>query len=291
MRRAATKTRPCRSLANSTSPPPRDPQDRPLYQLSHIFATTADSPALQPLRMHPSTLCSGLNNSAGLADRDSLRQEMLAHVRSGFSPMRKLVTTLVIVLGWALAAGAAPSAPLTSLRAIHALGNSEAGAHFPVDFEATVTYYRNSDRTLFVQDGDAAIYLFTTRNLKLVPGDRLRVRGITQPSFRPIVETNDITVLEHGDLPKPIPATYEELVHIQHDAMLVSVSAVVRSADVVLSNNGRLAYLHMLADGGTVDASIQSGDGAGLKELLDAEVVVTGVDSAGCADAEIEARP
>jgi diguanylate cyclase (GGDEF)-like protein len=192
----------------------------------------------------------------------------------------RLVTTIAIVLGWALAASAAPSVPLTSLQVIHALSNAEAGAHSPVDFEATVTYFRSSDRSLFVQDGDAAIYLFTTRNLKLVPGDRVRVRGITQPSFRPIVETNDVTVLYHGGLPKPIPATYDELVHIQHDAMLVSVSAVVRSADVVLSNNGRLAYLHMLAGGGTVDASIQSGDGAGLKDLLDAEVVVTGVDSA-----------
>ena len=185
-----------------------------------------------------------------------------------------------VILGWALAAGAAPSAPLTSLRAIHTLSNADAANHYPVDFEATVTYFRSSDRTLFVQDGDAALYLFTTRTLQLAPGDRIRVRGITQPSFRPIVETNDITVLSHGGLPKPVPATYDELVHIQHDAMLVTVSAVVRSADVVVSKSGRLTYLHMLADGGTVDASIQSVDREGLKDLLDAEVDVTGVDSA-----------
>jgi diguanylate cyclase (GGDEF)-like protein len=49
---------------------------------------------------------------------------------------------------------------------------------------------------------------------------------------------------------------------------------------VVLNNNVRLIYLHMLADGGTVDASVKSGDGSGLKELLDAEVEVTGVASA-----------
>jgi diguanylate cyclase (GGDEF)-like protein len=196
------------------------------------------------------------------------------------APMKRFVLTFAIILGWALAAGAAPSPPLTSLRAIHTLSNAEAGNHYPVDFEATVTYFRASDRTLFVQDGDTAIYLFTTRSLQLAPGDRIRVRGITQPSFRPIVETNDITVLSHGDLPKPAPATYDELVRIQHDAMLVTVSAVVRSADVVISKSGRLTYLHMLADGGTVDASIQSVDREGLKNLLDAEVEVTGVDSA-----------
>ena len=197
--------------------------------------------------------------------------------------MKGLISAVAIVICWASAAWAsAPVAPvtLTSLDAIHGLSNAEAGKHFPVDFEATVTYFRTDDRTLFVQEGNAAIYLFTARNLKLVPGDRVRVRGITAPSFRPIVETNDIAVLYHGDPPKPIPASYDEMVRIQHDAMLVTVRAVVRSADVVLSNNVRLIYLHMLADGGTVDASVKSGDGSGLKELLDAEVEVTGVASA-----------
>ena len=197
--------------------------------------------------------------------------------------MKGLISAVAIVICWASSAWAsAPVAPvtLTSLDAIHGLSNAEAGKHFPVDFEATVTYFRTDDRTLFVQEGNAAIYLFTARNLKLVPGDRVRVRGITAPSFRPIVETNDIAVLYHGDPPKPIPASYDEMVRIQHDAMLVTVRAVVRSADVVLNNNVRLIYLHMLADGGTVDASVKSGDGSGLKELLDAEVEVTGVASA-----------
>lgn len=197
--------------------------------------------------------------------------------------MQKLTLEVVIVLGWACAAWAVtPTAPatLTTLAAIHTLSNAEASKHFPVAFEATVTYFRSDNRTLFVQEGDAAIYLRTTRNLKLIPGDRIRVRGITQPSFCPIVETNDITVLYHGDPPMPIPATYEEMVRIQHDAMLVTVRAVVRSADVVIDIKVRLVYLHMLADGGAVDASIQSGEGSGLKELLDAEVEVTGVASA-----------
>jgi diguanylate cyclase (GGDEF)-like protein len=197
--------------------------------------------------------------------------------------MKRLIPVIAILLGWAAAAWAtAPAAPvaLTTLSAIHALSNSEASKHSPVDFEATVTYFRSDDKEIFVQDGDAAIYLLTTRNLKLIPGDRIRVRGITSPSFRPIVETNDITLLHHGDLPKPTPASYDEMVLIQHDAMRVMVRAVVHSADVVLINNVRFVYLHMLVDGGTVDASIQSSDESGLKDLLDAEVDVTGVASA-----------
>ncbi|MGD0940414.1 MAG: diguanylate cyclase [Terracidiphilus sp.] len=197
--------------------------------------------------------------------------------------MKRLIPAVAIVLGWASATWATePAAPftLTTLSAIHTLNNADALKHFPVDFEATVTYFRPDDEEVFVQDGDAAIYLFTTGKIKLAPGDRVRVRGVTQPSFRPIVQTNDITVLYHGDLPKSIPASYDELVRIQHDAMRVTVRAAVRSADVVLINSVRFTYLHMLADGGTVDASVQSGDGSGLKELLDAEVEVTGVASA-----------
>ena len=49
--------------------------------------------------------------------------------------------------------------PLTSLRAIHALTNAQASHQLPVSFEATVTYYRGYERTLFVQDGDVAIYV------------------------------------------------------------------------------------------------------------------------------------
>jgi len=202
---------------------------------------------------------------------------------AGFITLKRLVLTVAIVLGCVSAAWAATTADpttLTTLSAIHALGNAEAGSHFPVDFEATVTYFRSDDKEIFVQDGDAAIYLFTSKNFNLVPGDRVRVRGTTGPSFRPLVQTDDITVLRHGDLPKPIPSTYDELVRIQHDAMRVTVRAVVRSADVILNNNVRLIYLHMLADGGTVDASILSGDGSVLKDLLDAEVEVTGVASA-----------
>ena len=45
--------------------------------------------------------------------------------------------------------------PLTSLRAIHALSNAQASHQLPVSFEATVTYYRDYERTLFVQDGDS----------------------------------------------------------------------------------------------------------------------------------------
>jgi hypothetical protein len=93
-------------------------------------------------------------------------------------------------------ASAAPPAPLTSLQAIAALTNAQASQHLPVNFEATVTYY-GFRRVMFVQDGEAAIYVGTPADLNLVPGDRVLVRGEVRPSFRPYVVGSEVKFLSH----------------------------------------------------------------------------------------------
>ncbi len=69
------------------------------------------------------------------------------------------------------------AAPLTSLQAMHQLSNQQAAAHTPVDFDATVTFYRSYESTLFVQDGDTAIYVQPAKTFSLPPGDRVHVHG------------------------------------------------------------------------------------------------------------------
>ena len=100
--------------------------------------------------------------------------------------MKKWISAVAVVIGCAAVILPAETNSLTSLAAIHALTNAQAGKHLPVEFEATVTYYRDYERTLFVQDGDDAIYIRATTGLKLMPGDRVRVRGTTGESVRPI---------------------------------------------------------------------------------------------------------
>ena len=191
--------------------------------------------------------------------------------------MKRLIPAVAIVLGWASAAWAAAPATLTTLRAIHALTNVEAHQAIPVAFEATVTYVRGYARTLYVQDGDAAIFVLVPLDAKLTPGDRVLVRGTTRDSFRPIVVSESITLLQHGALPKSVPTDYNELIRAQHDGMLVTVHAVVRAADLRGSSDTRSIYLQMLTDGGYIDADVLSSDASVLKDLLDAEVEFTGV--------------
>ena len=190
--------------------------------------------------------------------------------------MKRFISAIAILAGCSVAALAATSTPLTSLRAIHVLGNEQAKQALPVAFEATVTYFRGYEKTMFVQDGDVAIYVQATTNAKLVPGDRILIKGTTHDSFRPFVQSSDITLLYHGAVPVPPPATYDELIRAQHDCMLVSVRAKIRAVDLTMSSDVLSITLQMLTDGGAIDAVVDTSDLNAFQGLLDAEVEITG---------------
>src|ERR1035441_5841997 len=199
----------------------------------------------------------------------------------GFCPMKRLILLFAIILGCAPRAWAAPPATLTTLRAIHAVTNDEASLGLPVAFEATVVFYRGYEGTLFVQDGDAAIYVQYPTDAKLVSGDRIFVRGTMQSSYHPIVISDSITLLRHGETIKPVPARFDDMISGRLDCRLVTVHAVIRTAGLQLSFAAPVRHivLRMLTDGGYADVDINSSDLNALKDLLDAEVEVTGVAS------------
>lgn len=179
-------------------------------------------------------------------------------------------------------ADASAPEPLRTLKVIHRLTNAEADRFLPVDFSATVTYYRASNRDLFMQDGDDAIFVHAQIPLHLMPGDRVRVQGTTHGSFHPYIEAKTITVLGHGPLPTPAHASFAEMIRGEMDCRLVSVRALVRSADIVPGSVASLepsTYLQMLVDGEPVDANVDSADASALQGLLDAEVEITGAVS------------
>src|SRR5258708_4525948 len=122
------------------------------------------------------------------------------------SLMKIRLLAVALLLGMALGVLSAQPAQFTSLSAIHALTNEQASQHLPVEFQATITYYRPYERTMFVQDGDTAIYVQAPTALKLAPGDRILVRGTTHESFRPFVLSSDIKLLGRGPMPQAVPA-------------------------------------------------------------------------------------
>jgi diguanylate cyclase (GGDEF)-like protein len=176
---------------------------------------------------------------------------------------------------------AAPPAPLTTLRAIHSLTNAEARQGIPVNFEATVGYSRGYEKLLFIQDKGEAIYVRSPSGTQLEPGDRIVVQGVTRASFRPLVAADRVTLLRHDVPPKPLPATFDELIRAEHDSMLVTMHAFVHAADLVaggtVSDPITSSRLQLLTDGGHFEANLDSRDQDALRDLLDAEVEITGV--------------
>jgi diguanylate cyclase (GGDEF)-like protein len=190
--------------------------------------------------------------------------------------MKKLIPAVAIILGWASVLWAAAPAPLT-LHAVHSLTNAEANQKLPVAFEATVTYYRGYESTLFVQDGSEASFIIASPDYKLFPGDRVLIKGTTEGSFLPIVRSSSVTLLHHGALPKPVPATFDEMTRGLHDCELVSMRGVVRSVNLVQERNIPSIIMQILGDGGAIGVLLDSSDIAAANDLLDAEVEITGI--------------
>ncbi len=185
------------------------------------------------------------------------------------------VSAALMILLCATTAGAA-TAPLRTLRAVHELPNSEAKAALPADFEGTVTYYDPLGKDLFVQDGELAIYVFAPSGASLVPGDRIRVEGKTDSDFRPDVLAEKITFLSHGTPPAPARPTFAQLIRTEFDCVRVTMHARVRSANLVRDREETTIYLNLRVDGGYIDATVLGQDGSRLKDLLDADVEITG---------------
>jgi diguanylate cyclase (GGDEF)-like protein len=193
--------------------------------------------------------------------------------------MKRLIPAVAILLGWAAAAWASTPVTLTTLSQIHALDNGEGDKGYPVAFEATVSYTRWDDWILFVQDGDTAIFVNRGKDDKLIAGDRVLIKGTTAGSFRPIVLASEIDLLHHGDLPQPVPVTFDDLTSAQYDCRMVTVHAVVHAADLIVdgSNPPRFTRLWLVTEGGRFEAEMDSSDASLPKRLLDAEVEITGV--------------
>jgi diguanylate cyclase (GGDEF)-like protein len=167
---------------------------------------------------------------------------------------------------------------LTSLLAVHRLSNQEANSAVPVAFEATVVYSRGYESLLFVQDDDAALFVRPPSTSQWIPGDRIFIQGKTQGSFRPLVVASSITLAHHGQLPPPAQTTWSQMIQAQLDARLAVVRARVHAADLVVSPASpvRSARLQLLMEGGHLEAYVDCDNEAALKDLLDADVEITG---------------
>jgi diguanylate cyclase (GGDEF)-like protein len=221
----------------------------------------------------------------GMSNKKPKGDELASKSDCMVFPIKKLLLVAALAAGWVYAAHAAVPTPLTTVRAVGDLTNEEARHGLPATVEATVSYFRAYERTLFVEDGGAAIYVKATTDLPLAPGDRVQIRGTTSAGFRPSLSSSDIVLLGHGPAPRAVASTFDEMIAGKRDCMMVSVRGVARTADLVSRTDVRggsrpnqlSARVQILIDGGYVEAMIDTSDERAMNALLDAEVEVTGV--------------
>lgn len=192
---------------------------------------------------------------------------------------KSMVMRAVAVGFWIpLTVAAAPPQPaVTSLAAFHQLTNEQAAAHLPVDFDATVTFYRSYEGTLFVQDGDSAVYVRPLQPYLLSAGDRVHVHGLAQESFRPFVAGASVTVLHAGSRPQPAEASFGDLIRARLDCHFIRLRGRVLAADKTMSSDRPSTVVALLVEGGgPAEVQIENKNPDALPPL-DADVEVTGV--------------
>jgi diguanylate cyclase (GGDEF)-like protein len=191
--------------------------------------------------------------------------------------MKRQLSTFAILFACASSAWAAAPAPLTTIHAVRVLTRAEASQQLPVAFEATVNYSFPNSEGIDVQEDGQGIFVKTAKAAGLVPGDRVLVQGKTQPSFRPFILGDIVTLLRHGKPPGPMPASFDDLVRTTYMCRLVRVRGVVRTADPMSIQMVAGTRLQLLMEGGYIDVDVEGRDAGAIKDLLDAEVEITGI--------------
>ncbi|MFM2295665.1 MAG: hypothetical protein RLZZ350_2078 [Verrucomicrobiota bacterium] len=176
-----------------------------------------------------------------------------------------------------LSAGAATT-PTTRTNAsqIRALTQDEAAQKFPVQLRGVVV--DEGIGGCVIHDGTAGIYLAGAPELiqPLRRRDLVTVEGVTDPGgFAPIVAVSKLVKVGHGEIPKPLAVTFEQLVVGQADGQWVEVSGIVRSCEPVSRATGSRTALELATGGGRLDVRGELDLPSG--SLVDAEVRVRGV--------------
>ena len=191
----------------------------------------------------------------------------------------RMFLLLATALGCGGVALSAQTAPLTTLSAIQGVTNAAAARHMPVDFEATVIYFRGYMKGRCLSR--MAKPRSTSRRRPGWPGSGRPHPGARNHArkFRPFVMSASIERLEHGSLPPAVHATFDDL--IRPLRLPPGHSAGSRSHRRCVELLGAQSEHATGCRRRNIDVTVDSDDAAALKGMLDAEVEVTGLPRGG----------
>ncbi len=212
--------------------------------------------------------------------------------------MRKPIQTLLTLAGLMAAslysAGAAGAAlhgapngeTLTTVAQIRALSPAQAAQGMPVELHAVITYYDATEGQVFVQDSTGGIFVFMPAHPpRLQAGDAVLLRGKTTPSFDTNLQVSSVRLQGKGQLPKPVAATWTDLMRRGLDCRYATLTGIVRSATRQYANTsdggatgtGEYLMLDLQMEGGPVLVHMEGVAGVNPEALLNSKVRMEGV--------------
>jgi signal transduction histidine kinase len=145
------------------------------------------------------------------------------------------------------AAGA--SSTISSVAEIKALSSDLAKQELPVSIRGVVTAYISKYSGAVVHDSTRGVYVALNNLLEAEPlqrGEFCQIEGVAGPgAFAPVVVARRITHLGPGQLPKPLRATWDQLVNGSLDTEYAEIDGVVTAVRdrrvVLLTQGGKIA--------------------------------------------------
>jgi len=167
---------------------------------------------------------------------------------------------------------------LTSIPAIHELGNKQAERGYPVDLVATIAYLEPAGEGFFVIVGNDGIYVDDGGHApgRLAPRQRVHVVGITRDGgYAPVIGQTQITALDLAAWPTPRKMDGDIAPTGAYDCAWVELEGRVGP---VIGKSDKYLTFDLVTSIGRVKAQLAAtGDFESLNKLVDAKVRVRGV--------------
>lgn len=170
---------------------------------------------------------------------------------------------------------------LRSAAEVRALAADRAALGVPVELEAVVGYV-DAGSTVFAQDAGGGTFFRGSgaAGQVFVPGDRVRVRGVTLPGlYLPGIDAREVVRLGGGAPPEPVEADYEDLASGRWHYQRVRVEGVGRRVSVLDENR---TLLHVALGRRVVEVRVDAPQDG--RALVGARLGVTGLAAGGIND-------
>jgi signal transduction histidine kinase len=170
---------------------------------------------------------------------------------------------------------AAPPGPLTQAQQILSLTEEQAQQHEPVQIQGVVTAADSSwNGQFFVQDASGGVFVDSRIQPSPLPGDVLRVTGVTAPgAFAPIVTQPRWQALGSSRLPYAKSVSIEQLITGSEDGQRVRVEGWVHTA----RKEGNQWICAVVEGTSRVDLMLPRNFEPELSQLVGAKMAATGV--------------